>query len=193
LLTQQTSITVYCLLRQRKTSFRFLFLFAANKQKLPFSVYKYGKRNYICLVPILYIEMHTINIYSAVENGKQKPSRSPDVFFNLFTVCSLYKWNFVVCLFVDEETNGSYPFSNGLNGFASKAVGQFGWIVPPPPPPRDTVPQRKGTVVVTSLCRCNGTAECDDESDEDDCAVCNQSTWPCSDNKVNQEIYFCQY
>jgi hypothetical protein len=32
------------------------------------------------------------------------------------TVCSLCKQKFVVCPFVDEETNGSYPFANGLNG-----------------------------------------------------------------------------
>jgi hypothetical protein len=34
----------------------------------------------------------------------------------LFTVCSSCKPKFVVCPFVDEETNGSYPFANGLNG-----------------------------------------------------------------------------
>jgi hypothetical protein len=28
----------------------------------------------------------------------------------------LLKWNFVVIPFVDEETNGSYMFANGLNG-----------------------------------------------------------------------------
>ncbi len=32
-----------------------------------------------------------------------------------FTVCSSCKQKFVVCLFVDRETNGSYPFANGLN------------------------------------------------------------------------------
>jgi hypothetical protein len=30
------------------------------------------------------------------------------IFPNPFTVCSLCKWKFVVCLFVDEETNGNY-------------------------------------------------------------------------------------
>jgi prepilin-type processing-associated H-X9-DG protein len=29
--------------------------------------------------------------------------------------CSLCKWKFVVCLFVNKETNQSYPFANGLN------------------------------------------------------------------------------
>jgi hypothetical protein len=35
------------------------------------------------------------------------------------------------------------------------------------------------------LSRCNGTVECLDESDEDDCAVCNDKTWTCADNQVN--------
>jgi hypothetical protein len=38
------------------------------------------------------------------------------IFFNPLTICSLWKLKFVVCPFVDEETNGSYPFANGLNG-----------------------------------------------------------------------------
>ncbi len=36
-------------------------------------------------------------------------------FLNQFTVCSLCKCKFVVCLFFYEETNGSYPFANRLN------------------------------------------------------------------------------
>jgi hypothetical protein len=40
------------------------------------------------------------------------------IFLNPFTVCSTCKRRFVVCSFVDEETNGSYPFRNGLNGLA---------------------------------------------------------------------------
>ncbi len=35
---------------------------------------------------------------------------------NLFTVCSSCKWKVVDGPFVDEETNGSYSFANGLNG-----------------------------------------------------------------------------
>ncbi len=37
------------------------------------------------------------------------------IFLNPFTVSSLCIWTFVVCPFVDEETDGSYPFANGLN------------------------------------------------------------------------------
>jgi hypothetical protein len=40
------------------------------------------------------------------------------IFLNPFTVGSWCKRKFVVCPFVDEETNGSYPFANGLNELA---------------------------------------------------------------------------
>jgi hypothetical protein len=49
-----------------------------------------------------------INIYMLpfqTENG------NPANFHNLFTVCSSCRWKFVVCLFVDEEINGSYRFA----------------------------------------------------------------------------------
>jgi hypothetical protein len=45
---------------------------------------------------------------------KQK-TEAQAVFLNPFTVCSSSKRKFVVCPFVDEETNGSYPFGYGLN------------------------------------------------------------------------------
>jgi hypothetical protein len=38
------------------------------------------------------------------------------ILFNPFTVSSSCNQKFVVCPFIDEETNGSYPFTNGLNG-----------------------------------------------------------------------------
>jgi hypothetical protein len=38
------------------------------------------------------------------------------IFLNLFTVCSSCKRNFAFCPFVYKETNGSYQFSNRLNG-----------------------------------------------------------------------------
>ncbi len=37
------------------------------------------------------------------------------IFLNPFTICSLFKWDFVFCLLIDEETNRSYPFANKLN------------------------------------------------------------------------------
>jgi hypothetical protein len=54
-------------------------------------------------------------IYDAVlkkENGRRVAHA---VFLNLFTVCSWCKGKFVICPFVDKETNGSYAFANGLN------------------------------------------------------------------------------
>ncbi len=47
----------------------------------------------------------------------QTESGSPGKFYlNMFIICSSCKWKFVVCLFLDEETNGSYPFANKING-----------------------------------------------------------------------------
>jgi hypothetical protein len=43
-------------------------------------------------------------------------SEAQAIFLNSFTVCSSCKRKFVVFTSVDEETNGSYPFANGLNG-----------------------------------------------------------------------------
>jgi hypothetical protein len=45
-------------------------------------------------------------------NEKGSPSNFTSSVYRL----RIMKWKFVICLFVDEETNGSYPFANGLNG-----------------------------------------------------------------------------
>ncbi len=52
-----------------------------------------------------------VYIYAAVSNGKQSPG---EFFLNPFTACSSCKWKFVICPFVDKETNGSYLFVNGI-------------------------------------------------------------------------------
>jgi hypothetical protein len=44
------------------------------------------------------------------------------LFLNLITVCSSCKGKLIFCPFVDEETNGSYPLANGLNGLARQWV-----------------------------------------------------------------------
>ncbi len=53
----------------------------------------------------VYINMY---ICKYTENGR------PGVFLNPFTVCLSCKGKFIVCPFVSEKTNGSYPFANGL-------------------------------------------------------------------------------
>jgi hypothetical protein len=40
------------------------------------------------------------------------------IFHHWFTVCSSCQLKFVSCSLFDEKTNGSYPFTNGLNGLA---------------------------------------------------------------------------
>jgi hypothetical protein len=76
-------------------------------------IYKY---RYMCI----YIYIFTIYIYIYINiylcfHYKRK-SEAQAIFLNLFTVCSSCKRKFVVCPFVYEETNGSYPFASGLNG-----------------------------------------------------------------------------
>jgi hypothetical protein len=44
----------------------------------------------------------------------QTESEAQVIFLNPFTICPSCKRKFVVCSFVDEEKNGSYPFANGL-------------------------------------------------------------------------------
>ncbi len=47
--------------------------------------------------------------------GKRK-MEAQVIFLNTFTVCSPCKRKYVVRSLVHEETNGSHPFANGLNG-----------------------------------------------------------------------------
>jgi hypothetical protein len=59
-----------------------------------------------------------MRINAAVSNGNLKPSR---FLLNLFTFCSIAHYpngSLSFVLIVDEETNGSCPFANGLNGLA---------------------------------------------------------------------------
>ncbi len=47
-----------------------------------------------------------IGSFTKRANRKWK-TEAQAIFLNPFTVCSLCKWKFVVCLFVDEKTYGS--------------------------------------------------------------------------------------
>ncbi len=58
------------------------------------------------------METWTWTHQTEMENG------SPGDFLNPFSFRSSCKRKIVVCLFVDEETNRSYPFANELNGLA---------------------------------------------------------------------------
>ncbi len=54
------------------------------------------------------------------ETKKKQKAEVQVIFRNPFTVCSLCKRRFVVCPFVNEETNGSHSFACGLNGLAHR-------------------------------------------------------------------------
>jgi hypothetical protein len=47
---------------------------------------------------------------------RKRKTEAQAIFLDLFIGCSSCKRIFVVCPFVDEETDGSYPFTNELNG-----------------------------------------------------------------------------
>ncbi len=59
-------------------------------------------------------DMKTLTWRHGIQRKTEKGS--PSDFLNSFTICTSCKRKFVVCQLVDEETNGSYPFANGLNG-----------------------------------------------------------------------------
>jgi hypothetical protein len=51
------------------------------------------------------------------------------IFLNPVTICSSCKRKSVVLPFVDEETNGSYPFANSLDGPVLDLVSQVRDVV----------------------------------------------------------------
>jgi hypothetical protein len=48
--------------------------------------------------------------------NKKTENQAQAIFLNPFTVCQSCKRKLIVCPFVNEETNESCPFENGLNG-----------------------------------------------------------------------------
>jgi hypothetical protein len=79
-----------------------------------FCIYIYGKQNYIYISCCF----------------KQKTKKRPPqaIFLNPFTICSSCKCKFVVCLFVDEETNGSYPFANYLRDWTDLPTYAYKYV-----------------------------------------------------------------
>jgi hypothetical protein len=54
--------------------------------------------------------------HRGIHGDIKRKTEAQAIFLNPFTVCSWCKRKVVICLFVDQETNGSYLFANGLNG-----------------------------------------------------------------------------
>jgi hypothetical protein len=77
---------------------------------------------FYCIYQYIYISSIYVFIHTSLSiftvyiccRFKQK-TEAQAIFLNPFSVCSLCKRKFVVCPFVYEETNGNYPFANGLN------------------------------------------------------------------------------
>jgi hypothetical protein len=60
-----------------------------------------------------------LKFYPKKSHGKLKTGAQPIFFICLpFAHRANGSLSFVVCPFIDEETNGSYPFANGLSGLA---------------------------------------------------------------------------
>ncbi len=108
LLRQQLLITVYLLLT-KETNFCILFPFASNKWKFAVSILHLQQTNGSCR--FLFIPF-SVKIYKYMY---REMASWHHMYNNPLSISSLCKWKFVVCLFVDKETNQSYPFANGLN------------------------------------------------------------------------------
>jgi hypothetical protein len=112
---------VFIVCRSWKTNFHFPFPLAANKQNFAVSVFRLQQTNGSCRFPLvlfyiyIFTENRTLYLYATVSSGKGK-IEAKAVFLNPFTVYSSCKLKFVVCLFIEKETNRSYLFVNGLNG-----------------------------------------------------------------------------
>ncbi len=74
-----------------------------------FIIYMYISYNFY----IYCIHKLTYNKYT-VCCGFQWKTEAKAIFLNSFTGCSQCKHKFLICLLVDEETNGSYPFATDL-------------------------------------------------------------------------------
>jgi hypothetical protein len=115
-LTRQTLFTVYRLPTKESKLLFSVFVCSKQKEVAVFRVYIYI---YIYMENgtkyILYIYLHR-HIHTYVYCGFKRKPRA--FFLNPFTACSSDKQNFVICAFVEDETNGSYPQANRLNGLS---------------------------------------------------------------------------
>ncbi len=122
LLKQQSPIIVYRFLnKQKKLLFSvficskptevscFRFPFAVNKGKLPFFI-----SSVFQIYIIIYIRKTELYVYIYICCHFKRKTKNgcPGERFTIYSLC---KRQFVICLFVDKETDGSYPCANRLN------------------------------------------------------------------------------
>ncbi len=136
LLKQQTLIIVI-LCQQRKTNVRIPFSVCIKQTVASFLIYLYIYWNwsiYRHRYIYLYICRHkfvSVWIYKYLYIFMlpfQTETEAQAIFLNLFAVCSSCRRKFAVCLFVYEETHGSYPFADGLNRL--NRLNGLGWVIP---------------------------------------------------------------
>ncbi len=111
----------------RKKNFRFLFPLAPKLMKFVVYIFCLQQINVSCrfLLVLLSLYIYIYIQYAAVSNQKWKTDAQA-IFLNPFMVCSLCKWKFVVCPFVDNESNGNYPFAHRLKEL-NRQINRHAW------------------------------------------------------------------
>jgi hypothetical protein len=80
---------------------------------------------FVCFRGYIYIHRKQNYIIICCRFKRNTETEAQLIFLHRFTICSSYKWKFVIFPFVDEETNRSYPFGNRL-----KWTKRIKWICP---------------------------------------------------------------
>ncbi len=87
----------------------------ARSQKQQTSITVYRLTSVFCIYDSIYIYIYT-HIYSIYILLFQMEIEAQAIFLNPFTVCLHANWSLSFVRFLRRNTNGSYPFANGLNG-----------------------------------------------------------------------------
>jgi hypothetical protein len=109
---------------QRKQTFVFHFHLQHTNGSLqfPFPVGRKikGRRHFPFVLFSIYIYIYIgkteLYVYIYIYCRLKWKTEARVIYLSTFTVCSSWQWKFVVCLFVNKETDGRYPFENRLNG-----------------------------------------------------------------------------
>jgi hypothetical protein len=110
---------------QGKQTSVFHFRLQRNKLKFAVSIFRFSKQtkspffiSSISCVCVWGVCAGGWGSWACFSNGKWK-TEALVLLLNPFTACSSCKSKFVACLFVDEQTKGSYPFANRSYPFAN--------------------------------------------------------------------------
>jgi hypothetical protein len=105
-----TSVFCFCL-QQRNGSLQFPFSVCRKQKEVVFSIISVCKN-----LETWRWRQGNMQKWRNGHGDIEQNTATQALFLNPFTICSSCK---EVCSFVDEETNRSYQFANGLNGLAN--------------------------------------------------------------------------